>query len=140
LRILFDTNILIAALISRGACKDIFDHCLGKHKIHTSPQILQEVRKNLINKFGFTEKETSRAINFLKINSTLINPIPLPSPVCRDPDDDKILAAALSSNADCLITGDNDILILRKFQKISILKPSDFWKFEIGEKGSGLET
>ncbi|MFH1352394.1 MAG: putative toxin-antitoxin system toxin component, PIN family [bacterium] len=130
MKILFDSNVLIAALISHGACKDIFDHCLGKHIIYTSQQILREVEKNLTNKFSFTEKETNRAINFLKKNSTIINPISLPFLVCRDPDDDKILASAVSANAGCLITGDNDILILKKFQKIPILKPSDFWKFE----------
>jgi putative PIN family toxin of toxin-antitoxin system len=130
LKILFDTNVLIAALISRGACKDLFDHCLGEHALYTSPQILQEVRRHLTVKFGYTKKETGRAINFLKINSTIINPPPLSSPVCRDPDDDKILAAAVSANVDCLISGDKDLLVLKNFQRIPILKPSDFWKFE----------
>lgn len=130
MRILFDTNILIAALISHGPCKDLFDHCLGKHEIYTSLQILQEVRQHLTDKFGFTEKETSRAISFLKINSTIINPPPLPSPVSRDPDDDIILAAAISANVNCLITGDKDLLVLKYFQKIPILKPFNFWKFE----------
>jgi len=41
--------------------------------------------------------------------------------------DDNILAAL---TADCLITGDNALLKLKKFQKIPIFKPSDFWKFE----------
>lgn len=130
MKILFDTNILIAALISHGACKDLFDHCLGEHEIYTSLHILQEVRRHLTNKFGFSEKETSRAMLFLKINSIITPHPPLSPSVCRDPDDDNILAAASAANVNCLITGDKDLLVLKKFQKIPILRPSDFWKFE----------
>ena len=130
MKILFDANILIAALISHGACKDLFDHCLGEHEIFTSQLILQEVRQHLINKFGFTEKETRQAINFLKINAAIIPHSPLPSSVCRDPDDDNILAAASAGDVNCLITGDKDLLVLKNFQKIPILKPAAFWKFE----------
>ena len=46
--------------------------------------------------------------------------------ICRDPKDDKLLELALSGNADCLITGDNDLLILNPFRAISILTPAEF--------------
>jgi hypothetical protein len=50
--------------------------------------------------------------------------------VCRDPDDDHILSAALQIKADCIISGDADLLILKKYEGIPILNPSNFWKFQ----------
>jgi putative PIN family toxin of toxin-antitoxin system len=45
---------------------------------------------------------------------------------CRDPDDDKLLALALSGDADLLITGDADLLVLDPFQGVRILSPRRF--------------
>jgi len=57
---------------------------------------------------------------------TVLSPIGLASPVCRDPDDDNILAAAIAGNCDCVITGDKDLLVLRAYEGINILSPRDF--------------
>jgi predicted nucleic acid-binding protein len=46
--------------------------------------------------------------------------------VCRDPDDDKLLETALVGRADCLVTGDRDLLVLHPFQRIPILTPAGF--------------
>jgi len=45
---------------------------------------------------------------------------------CRDPDDDHVLALALSGNADVIVTGDQDLLILDPFQGVRILSPRDY--------------
>ncbi|GAB3698551.1 putative toxin-antitoxin system toxin component, PIN family [Spirosoma flavus] len=47
-------------------------------------------------------------------------------PACRDPKDDKYLALALTAQASCIISGDEDLLILHPFQKIPVLKATDF--------------
>ncbi len=130
MKILFDTTVLIAAFIARGACSELFEHCLSEHRIYISQWILREFSRNLLKKFGFSKNETGRAINFLKKNFNIITTPPLKSPVCSDPDDDKILAVAIHENVDCIIAGDNDLLRLKIFKGIPILKPSDFWKFE----------
>jgi putative PIN family toxin of toxin-antitoxin system len=46
--------------------------------------------------------------------------------VCRDPDDDKLLETALIGRANCLVTGDQDLLVLHPFQHIPILTPASF--------------
>ena len=48
------------------------------------------------------------------------------SGVSRDPDDDNILAAALASGADFIVTGDLDLLHLKSYHKIKILTPREF--------------
>jgi hypothetical protein len=40
---------------------------------------------------------------------------PLPQPVCRDPDDDEVLALATAAKADLVVSGDNDLLSLKSF-------------------------
>ncbi|MBW8050035.1 MAG: putative toxin-antitoxin system toxin component, PIN family [Cytophagales bacterium] len=46
----------------------------------------------------------------------------------RDPDDNKFLSLAKSAKAACIVTGDNDLLVLHSFGSIAILKPSEFLK------------
>jgi putative PIN family toxin of toxin-antitoxin system len=51
---------------------------------------------------------------------------------CRDPRDNKFLELAISGNAECIVSGDQDLLVLHPFRGISIVKPRDFldevWK------------
>ena len=49
----------------------------------------------------------------------------LPFPVCRDPDDDLILAAALAAEANLLVTGNQDLLVIKEFEGIPILTPRE---------------
>ncbi len=46
--------------------------------------------------------------------------------VCRDPADDMVLSAALEGRADCLVTGDSDLLTLGQYEGIAIVTPRAF--------------
>lgn len=63
---------------------------------------------------------------------TVVEISPLPAPVCRDPDEDRILATSLAARADCLITGDADLLVLDRYDDIPIVRPAEFWALEAG--------
>ena len=52
--------------------------------------------------------------------------------ICRDPDDDAILGTAVAGNADCIVTGDSDLLVLERFQDVDIISPSEFAEYEVG--------
>jgi uncharacterized protein len=54
----------------------------------------------------------------------VIEPRPLPQPVCRDPDDDEVLALAIAAKVELIVSGDKDLLSLRSFQGIPILAPA----------------
>ena len=54
---------------------------------------------------------------------------------CRDPDDDKILETALMGEADCLITGDRDLLEMSPYCGIRIVAPRDFINRRAGVSG-----
>jgi putative PIN family toxin of toxin-antitoxin system len=45
----------------------------------------------------------------------------LPQPVCREPNDDEVLALALLAQADVIVSGDNDLLVLQSLEGIPTL-------------------
>ena len=53
MKILLDTNVLIAALISNGVCHELLEHCVLRHVLFTSEFILEETQQKLIEKFGY---------------------------------------------------------------------------------------
>ncbi len=130
MRVLLDTNVLIAALITHGACSDLFDHCIRQHEIVTSQFILNELEVHLRRKFKFTDSDLRDVMDILNTAAKVTKPLPLKTSVCRDPDDDMILATALSGDVDCIVSGDKDLTELKTFENIPILKPSEFSAFE----------
>ena len=130
MRIFFDINVLIAAFIARGICSELLEHCLAEHTSHISQEILDELCEKLIGKFGFSKTKVDQVGNFIRENTVMVTYVPLSTPICRDHDDDQVLASAVSGNGDCLISGDENLLALKNFRGIPILKPSDFWRFE----------
>ena len=54
----------------------------------------------------------------------VIDPPPLPQPVCRDPDDDEVLALAIAAKVELIVSGDKDLLSLGSFEGIPILAPA----------------
>ncbi len=61
---------------------------------------------------------------------TLVEPVPLGTTVCRDPDDDRVLAAAVGGGVACIVTGDKDLLVPGAYRGIPMLSPDRFWSFE----------
>jgi putative PIN family toxin of toxin-antitoxin system len=126
-RILIDTNVLIAAYTSYGVCASVVNYCMKEHQLCSSEFILTELEKQLQKKFNLSEKEVKEVSGLIRKVSLIAeydyNIIPK---VCRDPDDNHILAAAEVLNVDYIITGDNDLLELKKYKGISIVTPREF--------------
>lgn len=70
----------------------------------------------------------SAVLDLLFMNSEICIPKHLPNAISRDPDDDKFIACALSSNANFIVSGDQDLLHLPKNVNIQVIKPSHFVK------------
>ena len=140
MRIVFDTNVIVSAFITRGSSFEVFEHCLSAHQNFISQHVRNEVETVLAKKFAFPAIRVEEVLRFLDNNLESIQASPLEVSVCRDPSDDLVLACAKAALADCLITGDEDLLILNEFEDTRIVKPSDFWRFEKGQscKMSGL--
>ena len=130
MRVFFDTNVLISAFIAHGASSEVFEYCLTSCRVFISPFILEEIKGVLSSKIRLSPARIEDIIRFLRSNLEQVEAGPLGEPVCRDADDDFVLSGSLSAAADCLITGDDDLLVLNTYKDIRILKPGDFWRFE----------
>ena len=130
MRLLFDTNILIAAFISRGVCHELLAHCVYNHEPVTSKELLRVFQTKLIEKFGYNSSEAREATSLLASRLQIVKPVALAKPVSRDPDDDLVLATAVAGDCRCIITGDKDLLVLKHFREIPIMSPAGFWKYE----------
>jgi uncharacterized protein len=130
MKLVLDTNVLIAAFIGKGLCSNLVEHCLQVHSSITSEFILNELHEKLVQKFKYASEEANAVVELLRSRMKILVPEPLEAPVCRDPDDDIVLATAFTGNAVCIITGDKDLLVLKSFNTIEILPPSKFQGFE----------
>ena len=126
MKIVLDANVIIAAFAARGLCESIMEVCLSDHEIVLSDDLLDEILRNLRHKIKLATNLVDNIGELLREYSNKSNPIPLASDVCRDPDDVKILGSAVASNADYIVTGDKDLLILESFQGIPIIDPRSF--------------
>lgn len=128
MRVVFDTNVLIAALVIEGICSKILMRGRKRQfQLIVCPIILQELEQVLIKKFSATRSEVREALKILsEAIHSIIHPKQSIKPVCRDPADDLILACALEAKADYLVTGDGDLLELKTFNGIRIVTPRNF--------------
>lgn len=126
MRLVFDTNVLISAFIARGSSHKVLEHCIRHHQVVTSHFILHELREKLVEKFHYAPAIADEAIGLLLTRMELVTPEPLPTPVCRDADDDNVLATALAGHCERIITGDKDLLTLQRFNAIDIINPATF--------------
>ncbi len=123
-----DSSVLISAFLmpKSGPGQVLRAGLEGKFQLLVSPMILTEVDRSLRTKrgllrFGYTEAERKAFVENLAAAAELVEDVPIIPPVCRDPDDDHVLAAALAVRADCIVTGDRDLLDLWAYQGIRIL-------------------
>ena len=131
MKVFFDTNVLVAAYATHGACNELLNHCIARHKIFISDFVLGELEEKLLRKIKLTGEETALIIRFLRYNCYIAQESPLKHHVSRDHDDDHILAAAINEQVTCIVTGDKDLLVLKKIAGIPIVTPVDFWKLEL---------
>jgi putative PIN family toxin of toxin-antitoxin system len=130
MRVVLDTNVLVAAFIAHGICADVFERVIADHELVLSSHILGEFERVMTTKLGFDQTRVERALALFRRVGRVMSTKPLEEPVCRDRDDDAVLALARSSNAACLVTGDDDLLILERFEQIPIISPRAFLTFE----------
>jgi putative PIN family toxin of toxin-antitoxin system len=129
-RLLLDTKVLVAALIARGVCTDLLEHCVREHTVTTSQPLLDELHDVLTRKFRQRVPDVRNALRLFRETFTLATPDVLDPPVCRDRDDDVVLGTALAGGCAAIVTGDQDLLVLDPFRDIRVLAPSVFWKWE----------
>jgi putative PIN family toxin of toxin-antitoxin system len=125
-KVVLDTNVLLAAFAARGLCEAVFEACLASHEIILSEHILGELQRHLRGKFEVPGRQVDAILAYLRENATVVTPAKVPAGACRDRTDLAVLGTALAAEADCLVTGDRDLLDLKAFRGIPLLSPRAF--------------
>jgi putative PIN family toxin of toxin-antitoxin system len=122
LRVVFDTNVLVAALVFPGgrgeeALRRVIEE---RDELLLSKPILDELLGVLARKFARDPEELARVAVFLGGLATMVKPARRLR-VLADGPDNRILECALAGSADAIVTGDRAILALGKYRGVPIL-------------------
>ena len=128
MKVFFDTNVLIAAFATRGLCADLFAHVLLEHDLVVGEVVLGELRTKLRTKLKLPKKTIDEIEAQLRDSVVVKTPAKHLGLRISDPDDEWVVASALTGGADVLVTGDAAILKLGKRAPLPILSPRGLWE------------
>lgn len=128
IRVVLDTNILIASIFWKGHCRKIVDLAVaGKIKSLTSVELLKEIEYVLFEDFSdMPYSRIDEIIRDVLSYSELVTTEEILITGLRDIKDTKVIACAIGGKADYIVTGDKDLLVIKVYSGIPILKPSEF--------------
>lgn len=125
-KVTIDTNVIISALIFGGNSKKIIEKIYKREfKVYISPQLVSELIEVLIKKFNFSNE----MILMLEAQIVTLFTVVYPTQnidIVRDIDDNRVLEVAVESDSSVVVTGDRDLLDLKKYKNIKIMNPKDF--------------
>ena len=125
MRVVFDTNGLYAAFAAKGFCEEVVDEAAGACELIWSDTLREEFETVLARRHKVGPATRVALAAYVEL-CELVELQPLGERVCRDKSDDVVLAAGLAGKADVIVTGDDDLLVLKKFRGIRILSPRQF--------------
>ena len=128
-RIVFDSNVLVSALLfSKSVPGRAFFRALDLGTVLVSTTLIAELslvlRRDRFDRY-VTRKERDQFLESLIRESELIE-ITERIRACSDPQDDWVLELAINGNAEYIVTGDFDLLVLNPFRGVEILSPAEF--------------
>ena len=124
IRAVLDTNTIVSGVGWGGPPAAVLDAALAGHfELVTSPDLLDELRRVLAYpKLQAVIGDADEFIDLLALAAIVVTPTQTVELV-RDPDDDRLIEAALAAHADVIVTGDQDLLTLERVDQIRILTP-----------------
>ena len=130
MRAVIDTNVLIAGILWRGPPHVLLEQVrAGVMRLVSRPALLAELA-DVIGRAKFdsiltrTNSSRERSLAQVRLLAEVISPPPLPQRVCRDPEDDEVLALAAAGKVDLIVSGHRDLPVLVSFQGIPIVAPA----------------
>lgn len=123
--VVLDTNVLVAALVAEGLCREVVHRTARMRVLASSTALLDELDDVLRRKFAVSPA-TAAFVKALRQSVRLVEPVALRKPVCRDRDDDLVLATAVAAGAAFIVTGDDDLLVLGTYERTAIVSPRQF--------------
>lgn len=127
MNIVLDTNTIISGLFWKGAPRQLLDLARsGTFSLFTSPDLLAEL-SNVLERQKFSARiaQVSVSVEELVLGyaslAVTVRPHKINPVIKADPDDDKVLACAITAKAEIIVSGDSHLLDLKKYQGIKII-------------------
>lgn len=126
LRVVIDTNVLVSGIIFRGKPHQILQTVIDRRiQAVSSKTLLAELTEILTKKIDYSPDKIRQITDQLEDLIEIVQPDEVIR-VCRDPNDNRVLEAAVAGKCDFIVTGDRDLLVLKKYKNIRILTPAEF--------------
>lgn len=133
-RAVVDTNILIRALIKpQGTVGPVLTRLRnGDYTLLYAEPLLDELMAKLAlprirDKYHLANDDVETVLALILLRGEPVIPQRRIT-ACRDPKDNIVLEVAVAGEADYIVTGDNDLLVLHPFEDIPIVGPAEFLK------------
>ncbi len=132
-----DTNVWVSGFVARGLCADLLRLALRRHgtagfELLLPDAVRDEIVRVLRDKFSAKDDALAAAQAAMDEARTVGPGSWLPPPGFPDPTDVPILAASLTAGADFFVTGDAELLALRKVDGLPIVSPRQAYSKLIG--------
>jgi uncharacterized protein len=130
-KIVLDTNVVVSALVWGGLPYKLIEMAAaGDVELCTSPALLTELRdvlgrEHLASRLATQRASVEVAVGLYAELAISVSPLATPRVVPGDADDDQVVAAAVASGADLLVTGDRPLLAVGAFQRVRIVGVSE---------------
>jgi uncharacterized protein len=131
MRVVVDTNILVSfAIRPNQDFERLFDYLAGHGVTLVSEETIAELFAVLSREKFRTYIPQDSAIDYVEWYAGISESVTVAENVaaCRDPKDDKFLSLAVAGKADCIITGDSDLLDMVAYDGIPIYRAAEFLK------------
>lgn len=133
MRVFLDTNVIVSATATRGLCADVLRTVIEFHELVVSEHLVEELRRILKDKFGAPAELIDDVVWLLRQDTVAADVLPVADLPLKDPADLAIVSSAINGSAAVLITGDKEVLGLRRVGSMEILTPRQFWDMERGQ-------
>ena len=128
MRIFLDTNVLASAFTARGLCAEVYELAALNHQLIIGEPVIGELLRILAGKLRVPPEKLAKLQKELDEFERAPAPdAPLPGSI-RDPADAAVLACAIAAKADVFVTGDKELLDLRKIRNMPIVSPRELWR------------
>ena len=132
-KVVFDSTTLVSAFLRKGGVTGRLLERAEREEfeLYLAEDIIEETRHVLLNRehlrlhFSYTNLDVEEYTSLLRTFARLVSNLPTVK-VCRDPDDDYVIATALAAGASYLIARDKDLLTLATYQGVTMISPEAF--------------
>jgi putative PIN family toxin of toxin-antitoxin system len=132
MRVVADTNCVVSGLLWHGPSRQFLDAARrGTVELFTSGDLLAELedvlhREKFLKRPAEAQLQPRELVTGYAALATVVQPGTIAPVVLRDPDDDAVLACAVAAAATSIISGDHDLLTLKKYKEITVVTVAEF--------------